>query len=580
VLTEAVESSPAVAPDGTIYIGGVDRTLYSLRPADGRSNWELLLGDVISSSPAIGHDGTVYVGVWSGRLYAVSPAGLPLWSFPTGDVIESSPAIGPDGTIYFGSFDQTFYALTPSGAEKWRFATAGEIFSSPAIAADGTIYFGSRDQRLYALAPDGTKKWDFLTNGPVDASPVLGADGTVYFASDRSFYALNPGDTEDRVRWRAEINTTTISSAVVRGDGTIIFGADDGIVRALNPDGTEKWRFNTETGAGNLIESSPIIGPDGSIYVGSLDGALYKLNGNGSPVSLYSSWPAFRRDLRHTALGVATNGGGQLVNISTRAQAGAGRNLIAGFVVDAPEGHAYLVRAVGPGLQGQGVGGFMPDPRLDAYDVNSTLFHKNDNWLLNEESNNLSLPETAAAVQAFPLLPGSADAAILPALKSGTFTMHVSSSDARAGVALVEVYDGLAGDTTARIVNLSTRAFVGTGENILIAGFVVGGAGPLRLLLRGIGPGLTQFNVPGVVAQPTLSVFSGGTRIATNTNWTSDGYKNDLMVAAARVFAFPLVEGRADSAMLFTANPGAYTIQISGVGESTGEAMVEIYVLP
>jgi hypothetical protein len=148
------------------------------------------------------------------------------------------------------------------------------------------------------------------------------------------------------------------------------------------------------------------------------------------------------------------------------------------------------------------------------------------------------------------------------------------------GVALVEVYDGLAGDPTARLLNLSTRAFVGTGENILIAGFVVGGTGSMRLLLRGIGPGLSQFGVANVVAQPRLTIFSGGTPISSNTGWTTNGFKQDLIIAAAAVSAFPLVEGRADSAMLFNATPGAYTIQISGVGETTGEAMVEIYVLP
>ncbi|MGH7944085.1 MAG: hypothetical protein ACREH8_16840, partial [Opitutaceae bacterium] len=181
---------------------------------------------------------------------------------------------------------------------------------------------------------------------------------------------------------------------------------------------------------------------------------------------------------------------------------------------------------------------------------------------------------------AFPLQPGSADAAILPALPGGVYTAHISSADGRPGVALAEVYDGLAGDSEARLVNLSTRGFVGTDENILIAGFVVGGTGAMRLLLRGIGPGLTQFGVPGAIAQPRLTLFSGGTPIAMNTGWISDGYKNDLAVAAASVSAFPLAESSADSALLFDATPGAYTIQISGLGATTGEAMVEIYVLP
>jgi outer membrane protein assembly factor BamB len=581
VLAELSESSPAVGPDGTIYIGaGRDNgRLYALNPANGSSLWEVPLHGFASSSPAVGSDGTIYVGAGDGRLHAVSRGGTWLWGFQTGGVIFSSPAIAADGTLYIGSYDRNFYAVTPSGEERWRFATAGAIFSSPAIGADGTIYFGSGDQRLYALAPDGSYKWDYFTDGPVDASPTLGADGTIYVASDRSLYALRPGDNVERLRWRRDISSGSISSAAVRADGAIIFGADDGVVRALNADGTDRWRFDTRSGPGNLIESSPIIAPDGSIFIGSYDGALYKINGNGSPLSGQSSWPAFRSDTRHTSRARVTNTGGRLVNISTRAQAGGGRNLIAGFVVQATQGRAYLIRAVGPGLQASNVGGFMPDPRLQLFS-GQMAFRTNDNWFPNDESNQLSLPETSAAVQAFPLQPGSADAAILPALPPGVFTAHVESVDERPGVALVEVYDGLAGDPTARLLNLSTRGFVGTDDDILIAGFVVGGTGSMRLLLRAIGPGLTQFGVAGAIAQPRLTLFRGGTPIASNTGWTTTGNRGDVAGAGAAVSAFPLAENSVDSAMLFEAAPGAYTIQIAGVGGTTGEAMVEIYVLP
>ena len=592
VLAEAVESSPTIGADGTVYVGGIDGRLYSLRP-DGGINWELQLGGFISSSPALGANGTIYVATGDGRLHAITPGGGRLWTFDVSafappdapiPLIFSSPAIGVDGTLYFGTHDRHVYAVSAEGNFRWAFPTLGAVFSSPAIGRDGTIYVGSGDQRLYAIGGDGTRKWDFFTNGPVDASPAVGADGTIYFASDRSFYALRPDDAGDRLRWRRDINTGSISSAAVRADGTIIFGADDGVVRALNPsDGSDKWRFDTRSGQGNLIESSPIVAPDGSIFIGSFDGALYKLNGNGSPLSTVSSWPAFRRDTRHTARVRPTNNGGQLINISSRAQAGGGRNLIAGFVIQtAPEqGRAYLIRAVGPGLAAGGVSAFMPDPGLHLFPVPaSSPLRTNDNWLPNDESNQLSLSETAAAVQAFPLQPGSADAAILPALPGGAYTTLVTSSDDRSGVALVEVYDGLAGDTTARLLNLSTRGFVGTDENILIAGFVVGGTGTMRLLLRGIGPGLAQFGVPGVISQPRLTLFSGTTPIGSNTGWTTDGFRGDLAGAAASVSAFPLADGSADSAMLFDAAPGAYTLQISGVNGTTGEALVEIYVLP
>ncbi len=577
--TAFVDATPAVAADGTIYLGAGDGQLYALNPADGATRWAYPVGAYISSSPAIGADGTIYFGAADGRLHALSPAGLLRWSFPTGGTIDSSPAIGADGTIYVGSDDRNVYAIAPDGTERWRFATGGRIFSSPAIGADGTLYVGSGDQRLYALAANGARRWEYFTNGDIQASPVVGADGTIYFASDVNFYALRPGDTDDRLRWRTSINATSASTGAVRADGAVIFGADDGIVRALDgATGAERWRFDTRGGVGDYIESSPLIAPDGAIYVGSLDGHLYKLNGNGSALSAVSNWPAFRRNVRRTGLSAARSVGAQLANIATRALAGGTSNLVAGFVVEGASERAYLVRAVGPGLSRLGIVGHLPDPRLDLF-TGRTALQSNDNWRESDEISNLSIVDTTAGVGAFPLEPGSRDAAIVRPLPPGSFTAHVGSADGAAGVALVEVYDARGGDPTGRIINLSTRGFVGTGQDVLIAGVVVGGVGNLRLLVRGIGPGLAQFGVPGVLARPRLELFRGPLSLAVNTGWSTGGNAGDLAAAAASVAAFPLAAGSADAAVVFEAQPGEYTVQISGVGGTTGEAMVEVYLL-
>lgn len=575
-----IDSTPAVGADGTIYIGGGDGRLYALNPLNGSPKWTFPTGTFITSSPAIGADGTIYFGAADNRLHAVRPDGTERWSFRVDDIIDSSPAIGADGTLYVGSYDQNLYAVSPDGLERWRFGTGGRIFSSPAIARDGTIYVGSGDQRLYAIAPDGSRKWDYLTNGDIQSSPVLGADGTIYFAADVSFYALRPGETDDRVRWRASLNSASASSAAVRADGTIIFGADDGIVRALQPDnGAVRWTFDTRTGVGNLIESSPTIAPDGSIYIGSLDGFLYKLNGNGSPLSAYSSWPSFRRDVHRSGRAARTSANVRLANIATRAQAGGANNLVAGFVVQGMTDRTYLLRAVGPGLARLGINGAMSDPRLDIFSGLQVL-QSNDNWRESDEFFDFSTIDTAAGVGAFPLEPGSKDAAIVRPLPPGSFTAHVGSTDGQPGVALVEVYDARAGDDAGRIINLSTRGQVGTGQNVLIAGVVVGGVGSVRLLVRGIGPGLAQFGVSGVLAQPRLELFRGPVSLGSNAGWTTGGARGDLAAAAALVAAFPLTDASADSAMLFEAQPGEYTVQISGVGGTTGEAMVEVYLLP
>ncbi|MBI5693413.1 MAG: PQQ-like beta-propeller repeat protein [Verrucomicrobia bacterium] len=576
VRPEAVYSSPAVGPDGTVYVGVDDGKLYALNPANGAIKWEYDTRTFVSSSPAIGADGTLYFGAGDAKLHAVSPTGVERWSFQTGDWVESSPAVGTDGTIYFGSADKNVYAVRSDGTEKWRFATGGKVYSSPAIGVDGTIYVGSADQRMYAITPDGVKKWDFLANGEIAASPVLGADGTVYFAAlDASFYALS-GETGERL-WRTSLSTNSYSTAAVRGDGTVLFGADDGFVRALDPrDGAVKWRYDTKAGVGDYIESSPLVAPDGSIYFGSLDGRLYKLRGNASPLSAVSSWPAFRRDVAHTGRSVYVSNGGRLLNLASRARVAGGDTLIAGFVVEGGAARAFMVRGIGPALAQFGVAGFMPDPRLDLF-AGQTLTYSNDNWSDAEPGS--SLVDTADAVGAFPLPPGSRDAALVMPLRSGLYSAHLRAADDRGGVALFEVYDAVGGDPASHLVNLSLRGRVGTGEDVLIAGVVVGGVHPTRLLVRAVGPGLAGFGVQGILARPTIEFYRGATLLRSNTGWSSEGLTQDLASAAASVAAFPLVPGSQDSAMVLMVDPGPYTLQVTGVGGSMGEALAEIYVL-
>ncbi len=595
-FTQPVDASPMVGPDGTIYVGCVDGLFYALRPGvnETRIKWTVRTGGFVSSSAAFAPDGgTIYFGSGDGRLYAVSTDGALRWSFPTGAAIWGAPAVGGDGTIFVGSTDRSVYAVRPDGTERWRFATGGQIYASPAIGSDGTVYIGSNDQRFYAIHENGTRRWEYFTNGAIDASAALGADGTIYVpSSDGNFYAFNPNARDqDPPKWISRIGVTTISSPAVRGDGMVIYGGDDNIVRALDPaNGSIRWTFVADqSGQDDGIESSPLVAPDGAIYVGSLDGNLYKIAGNGSPLSAASSWPAFQAGATRRGVAAPATGGGRLVNLATRAAVAGDRTLIVGFFVEAVGLRAHLVRAVGPTLAEFGLGGFMPDPRLQLFSGSNPLPRgANDNWgeaVGSEQTFNFGIADASEAVGAFRLPAGSRDAALLLPLVSGLYSAHASSVDNRGGVVLVEAYDAIAG-APARLMNLSTRSMAGSGENALIAGFVVGGTGPTRLLLRGVGPGLAQFGVTNTLARPVLSLFAqaapGGSPrlIQTNSGWTTGGLAYDRSSTAARVSAFALPNGSADSAMVVTVEPGPYTTQISSADGGTGEALVEIYVLP
>jgi hypothetical protein len=144
-------------------------------------------------------------------------------------------------------------------------------------------------------------------------------------------------------------------------------------------------------------------------------------------------------------------------------------------------------------------------------------------------------------------------------------------------VALVEAYDA-GGTGTARLRNVSARSRVGTGGDILIAGFVVV-EGRQTLLIRGPGPtlGAAPFNVPGALADPQLRIFRAATVVAENDDWSKASNASQIAAVAAQVGAFALQAGGRDPAMVVTLPPGAYTAQISGVGATTGVALVEVY---
>ena len=195
-----IESSPVVDDNGIIYFGtmGSDHKLYALYP-NGTKKWSYQVGLMIWSAPAIAEDGTIYVGSWDDYLHAVNPNGTRKWTFCAYDSISSSPAIAENGTIYFGSMGFPEYggcnifAVNPNGTEKWRYQTGDMIFSDPAIGNDCIIYIGSGDRYLYAMNPNGTLRWRFGTGGEIHGHPSIADDGTIYIPSyDDYLYAVYP----------------------------------------------------------------------------------------------------------------------------------------------------------------------------------------------------------------------------------------------------------------------------------------------------------------------------------------------------------------------------------------------------
>ncbi len=249
-----------------------------------------------------------------------------------------------------------------------------------------------------------------------------------------------------------------------------------------------------------------------------------------------------------------------LSNLSVRTTMASGQILIVGAVVNGGA-KTILIRAGGPALNIFGLSG-MEDPRLELYTNGSSPAASNDDW-------QSTLAPTFAAAGAFPFGNGSKDAALAQSLNGG-FTAQVRGTGP--GTVLVEAYD-VAGGVSPRLVNLSARSQVGTGDDILIAGFVLSGTGTKRLLIRAVGPGLAAFGVQGTLVDPTLKVVSGSSVVASNDNWDPT-----LAATFAQVGAFPLPPDSKDAAIVVTLAAGAsYTVQVSGMNNGTGEAIIEVY---
>jgi cyclophilin family peptidyl-prolyl cis-trans isomerase len=276
------------------------------------------------------------------------------------------------------------------------------------------------------------------------------------------------------------------------------------------------------------------------------------------------------------------------INLASRARVGTGGDiLINGFFLAGTQPRTLLLRAVGPRLAAPdfNVPGALANPRLTLFrqlpDGSSEKIAENEKW--GDAPNAAAIAEAIAAVRAFDLSPGSLDAALLVKLPPGGYTAQASGVNDTTGVALIEAYEVGGPAEGARLVNLSVRALVGTGADVVIPGLVVQGGGPRSFLIRAIGPGLADFGVPGTLADPEMFLerltATGPVPVIANDNWTEQTGAAAVVAAGASVGAFPLVWGSKDAAVVVTLEEGLYTTRVQGKNGGTGVALVEVYEL-
>jgi len=322
---------------------------------------------------------------------------------------------------------------------------------------------------------------------------------------------------------------------------------------------------------GQLALTTPITA---ATTVATANGAMLGLTVNIISHSLAATYvPASSgaRTVSFLGLGAATATTSKLAGLSIRGLAGQGdQTLIVGYVVSGAAAKPVLVRAVGPSLIPQGVSGVLANPRLRIFSATGALLSENEDW-----GGGAPLQAMFQSLGAFALT-SPLDAALATSLPDGVYTAHAGSTAGANGVALLEAYDADTSRTT-RLVALSARALAGTGDNTLIAGFVITGNAPVTLLIRGVGPTLANYGVTGPLADPQLKVFdASGQVLAQNDNW---GGGADLQAQFAALGAAPLTSPL-DAALRITLPPGVYTAQVSSTDGRTGVALVEVYEVP
>ena len=581
----------AVDGSGNVYVGdyynteirkitpaGVVTTLAGSPPISGGSNtlpqFDAVRGVAVDSS------GNVYVAAVF-AIQKVTPAGIVTTlagnahsngggnADGTGAAATFGDAEGVAvdgaGNVYVADFgNNAIRKVTPAGVVTTLSATLSQYFSSAevGIAAQPTMGLG--------VALDGSGKL-YITE---DTSTV-GGDGS----GAPSSVVTNAASNEVLVGKPTVVDPPLITaqplSQNVTTGGTLTLNAG----ATGDPKPTYQWHF----------DGVPIPGATGSTLslsnVGTTQAGSYSVVVTSGGISAVSS----------TAT-ITVKAGGWLTNLSARAYLEPVVNwsypLIAGFVTTGPGQKSVLVRGVGPGLQQFGVTGFLTNPSL-TINTGSTPGPTLTTW-------DSSLASMFTSLGAFQLAEGSKDAAMLQLLSPGAYTAIVNSASqpANSGIAMVEIYDADQGAPTNRLINLSARAYVGTGANILIGGFVIGGSSSETVLIRGVGPGLGLFNLSGTLAQPLLTVYDGNPTnsslgpqvIAKVQGWGGSAMQGASAVTAriepatasdmGLAGAFSLAVGSADSAMVLTLPPGAYTAEVSGADGGTGIALVEIYEIP
>ncbi|MBU1627889.1 PQQ-binding-like beta-propeller repeat protein, partial [bacterium] len=213
--------------------------------------WKYFSGYAFSTDPAIAPDGTIYIGGHDYCLYALNPDSTEKWHFPTGDSINYAPVVDSDGVVYFVSNDDFLYAVKPNGFLKWKFNIGHDAKFPPTLGSDGTVYtiayVNNSEWYIMAINPNGSEKWRFKAPHEKNSQPFVSPDNVVYFSSVMTYgylYAINPDGSE---KWKLDLGVgsqgTIVYTPVITSNGAICFMTETDVIHSVNSNGTENWHY-------------------------------------------------------------------------------------------------------------------------------------------------------------------------------------------------------------------------------------------------------------------------------------------------------------------------------------------------
>lgn len=548
----------ALQPDGKVIIGGfftVVSTTITRRVARLNPN-----GSVDTSfNPAVGFDQT------NGADNTVTEIQL----LPDGKVMIAGAfnvyrtvtrnrvaRLLADGTLDT-TFDpgagpnETVSAMTLAGAGK---VLIGGTFTTVAGPNRRGIARLNANGSLDATFNPGTG----VASGGVSAirlradGKILAAGSFAFFNSQsaRNIVRLNSDGSRDSTFGTAALPiAASVRSLVLQQSGRVVVAGEiaqsssappEGLFARLNDDGSLDSSFNVGAGPDRAVQVASVMA-DGRIVIG----------GN------FNTYDGTPRSRIARVFGLTPPA---LRNISTRSLIGTGdRVQIAGFIITGNETKRVLLRGIGPSLTALGVPAALQDPVLELYTSSGALLFSNDNW---RGSQQISIAATG-------LQPSDdREAAMVMTLQPGSYTVVHSGKNGTTGNALIELYELTT--SGAKLANISTRGFVGTGDGVMIGGFIQGGD-DARVVVRALGPSLAAAGVSGALANPRVALYDGnGALVGFNINW-KDGQ-------AAEITATGLQPSNdLEAALIVTLPAGSYTAVMEGFDGGTGVGLVEIY---